>query len=173
MKNPIKILKEEHNLLLHAIETGKHIQDLKDNEYYYELMHDLIIFFRNFTEIYHYPKEENILYPILRSRSEKMSPEFIHEICDNHDDFKAMVAEIENHYLLHNYLSLRITMKKYLEELADHIRTENHVIFSVAGQLLSEKECEEIYDEFMDVDKKYGEKQELRKSYFKMLNQLA
>ncbi len=166
-------MQEEHNLLLHAVETAKHVNDLKDNEYYYELMHDLIIFFRNYTEIYHHPKEENILYPVLRSRSENMSATFIHEICDNHEDFKALVAEIENHYVLRNYAFLRITMKKYLDELTEHIHTENQVILSVAKQLLSKEESAMIYDEFMKVDEKFGEKQALRKGYFKLLNQLA
>ncbi|HEX7413934.1 MAG TPA: hypothetical protein VF411_12650, partial [Bacteroidia bacterium] len=90
MKNPIELLQKEHEIMLQAVATGKEIQKVTEEKLYFSLVHDYIIFIRNFTEIYHYPKEENVLFPMLRNRSEKMNAEFIYEICDNHEDFKSL-----------------------------------------------------------------------------------
>lgn len=172
MKNPIRILQEEHHLLLQAIETGSDIQKVNDNIVFYNLMRDFIIFIRNYTEIYHHPKEETILYPLLQNRSENMSEEFIHEICDNHEDFKSLIAEIENHYVMYDFKQLRKAMITYLELLKEHIKRENKIILSVADKFLTETEKENIYNLFEKIDKSNGEKEELKKALYKINMQI-
>ena len=168
MKDPIRILQDEHTVLLEAIITGRALQKTIDNTVYYKLMHDFIIFIRNFTEIYHYPKEENILFPLLQNRSAAMTKEFIHEISDNHEDFKSMIAEIENHYMIQDSIQLRKTMNNYFEVLAEHIKRENKIILSAADKILSITEKKNIYDQFEKTDKKNGEKEELKKELYKI-----
>ena len=172
MKNPIKLLQDEHKLILQAVEIGKSIQNVKEDKVYYKLIHDFILFIRNYTEVYHYPKEENIFYPLLRNRSEGLNGEFIFEISDNHEDFKALVAEIENHYVNYDYRQLRLTMKKYLKELADHINRENKTILNIASTLFTEKELEILYNKFIELDEKHGDKDELRKQVYKIGEQV-
>lgn len=173
MKDPIRILQDEHTFLLEAIDTGRALQKTIDNKVYYNLMHDFIIFIRNFTEIYHYPKEENILYPLLQNRSAAMTEEFIHEISDNHEDFKSMIADIENHYMMHDYIQLRKTMNNYFEVLVEHIKRENKIILSVADKILSITEKKNIYNQFEKTDKKNGEKEELKKELYKIKELLS
>ncbi len=173
MKNPIKILQEEHKLLLQAVETGKEIQKISDNIVYRDLMHDFIIFIRNYTEIYHHPKEENVLYPLLQNRSKAMSSEFIHEICDNHEDFKSLIAEIENHYVMFDYKQLRKSIAAYFDLLSEHIKRENKIILSAASEILTINEKENIYNQFETIDKKNGEKEELTKDLYKMSLKMA
>jgi len=168
MKNPIELLQEEHTFILEAIEIGKEIQKVEEDKVYFNLIHDFILFIRNYTEIYHYPKEENIFYPLLRNRSEKMTDEFIHEVCDNHEDFKSMMAEIENAFTAHDYSLLRNTMGKYIAALEDHIKRENKIILSAANKLLKENELESISKEFKILDEKYGDKEQLIKNLYKI-----
>lgn len=173
MKNPIKVLQEEHKLLLNAIKTGIEIQNIEDDAIYLKKIHDYILFIRNYTEIYHFPKEELIFYPMLRNRSENMKPEFLHEICDNHEDFKSFIAEIENHYSNLDYRQLRLTMSKYLKEMAEHMTSENKNILGVAAKLFSENELEKLYDSFIELDEKHGDKEQLEKDFYKISSQLS
>ncbi|MBL0047841.1 MAG: hemerythrin domain-containing protein [Bacteroidetes bacterium] len=167
----INTLLEEHKVLLQAIETSKEIQKIKDNDRYFTLMYDMIIFFRNFSEIYHHPKEEGILYPILRNRSANLSTEFMHEICDSHEDFKSIMAEIENVYILYDYKQLRILVSKYMEYLEDHIKKENKIILSVSKSLLNERELDMVATEFDRLDNRHGDKAELINSFYKVKSQ--
>lgn len=163
MQNPLGTLENEHEILFKAIETGKGIQKISDDSCYHELMHDYIICIRNYTELIHYPKEEQVLYPLLRDRTKNMSAEFMHEICDNHEDFKSMLAEVENLFTVHDHARLRKVMNDYLDELAEHLHRENVIILSAARTLLSETEKKEINQAFSDLDAKNRDKANLQK----------
>ena len=164
----INILSEEHKLLLKAVEITKGIQKIEDNDIYYSKIRDIILFFRNFSEIYHHPKEENILYPLLRNRSVNMSPEFIREICDTHEDFKSMMAEIESNYLAYDYHLLRNAIDQYIDGIQEHIQQENKIILSVADKLLNEKELEFALNKFQKHDEDHAGKEELIEDFFKI-----
>ncbi|MCC6371036.1 MAG: hemerythrin domain-containing protein [Bacteroidia bacterium] len=161
MKNPIRTLQDEHQLLIYAITLGTDIQKVKNDERYRILIRDFILFIRNFTEIYHFPKEETIFYPMLRNRSKNMGEDFMHEIYDNHEDFKALVAEIENYYAAYDYFNLRQSIGKYLNEMFDHLNRENRIILNNASALFNESELNSIYKEFCLLDEKFGEKEKL------------
>ncbi len=175
MNNPIQILHEEHLVLLEAVETTKQVQKIQDNKQYRWLIHDLILFFRNFTEIFHHSKEEQILYPVIKNRAEKMSDRFLYEICDNHEDFKAMIAEIENHFENRDYRMLRKTMDTYLKELVEHIEKEEGEILQISAKLLLKNEIEKINEEFKMLDEKLGddEKNKLTRIILNVNSQLS
>ena len=164
----INILLEEHNLLLQAVETARRIQKISDNDTYYTQIRGIILFFRNFTEIYHHPKEDNILYPMLRKHKLNKSEEFIYEVGDNHDEFKRMIADIENTYLFYNCEQLRKTTAIYIQALADHVRKENQIVLSVAESLLDLEELEKASKQFELLDEKIGYKEDLINDYLKI-----
>ena len=163
MKNPITTLLEEHATLSKAISIARKVQKVNDEITYRELMHNLIIFFRNFTEFHHHPKEEDILYPLLRNRTENMTEEFVHEICDNHEDFKVAIAEMETHYVNYNTVMLRKIMDNYLDCYEKHILEENKVVLEVASGLISDDEKTMINNEFLmlEKNKRLNSKEEL------------
>ncbi len=164
----INILLEEHKLLLKAVETARNIQKIPDNEVYYTQIRGIILFFRNFTEIYHHPKEDDMLYPMLRNRSQVISSEFLYEVCDNHDDFKSMIADIEDSYLFYHYDELRNATNIYINALEKHINKEDGIVLSIAHTLLDEKELETVLHEFQDHDERYGYKDDLIKDFLKI-----
>lgn len=173
MKDPIKILEEEHDLLFQAIKTGVEIQKIEDDKLYHNLMNDFILNIRNYTETFHYPKEEQIFYPVLQNKSSKMSPDFIHEICDNHEDFKHHMAEIENLFVFQDYKRLRPTMLKYLHDLEEHLNRENKLILSVSHSLLSTEELESIYLDFVELDQKNRDKTSLKKNLTELAEKIC
>jgi hemerythrin-like domain-containing protein len=164
----INILLEEHRLLLQAVETAKRIQGISDNDTYYTQIRGIILFFRNFTEIYHHPKEDNILYPMLRKHKLNKSEEFINEVGDNHDEFKRMIADIENTYLFYNCNQLRKTTAVYIQAMADHVRKENQIVLSIAESLLDAEELEKALQQFESFDEKVGYKDDLINDYLKI-----
>lgn len=169
----IQTLLDEHKVLLQAIETTKDIQKVEDDGQYFDLMYNMIIFFRNFSEIYHHPKEEEILYPLLRNRSAILSAEFMHEVCDNHEDFKSIMAEIESAYIVYDYKQLRHLVDKYMSYLEEHIKTENKIILSLTKSILNEHELSIVATEFKKMDERLGDKPELIESVKKIKLQLA
>ena len=164
MNNPVEILQEEHRQLLYAVHVARQIQKVDDEETYRELVRDMIIFLRNYTEAYHHPKEEYYLYPLLQNRARSMSEEFVHEVCDNHQEFKALMAAIENHYVMYDYRLLRKTMNDYLDVLSEHIRRENKVVLGVADKLLTAQETRKMAADFAVLDKQDGGKNSLEKN---------
>lgn len=157
MINPIQILRNEHEFLLKAVTTAREVQKISDDKQYRWLIHDLILFFRNYTEVYHHPKEEHILYPMIKNRAEKMNDRFLYELCDNHDDFKAMMADIENYFVSRDYQSLRKTIDTYLLELSEHIEKEEREILHISAHLLTKEEVEKANEDFKTLDDKLGE----------------
>ncbi len=157
MENPIQILHREHMILMDAASTTERVQKIKDNKKYRWLIHDLILFFRNYTEIFHHPKEENVLYPIIKNRSRKINDHLMYEICDNHEDFKALIAEMENHFENRDYELLRKTVDTYLIELVQHIEMEEREILHISENLLVKSEIEKANEDFKTLDEKLGE----------------
>lgn len=168
MNNPIQILLDEHTVLLKAVELSNILQKTEDDTSYRNLLHDVILFFRNFTEIYHHPKEELYLYPLLRNRSENMNEKFIKEICDNHEDFKSLMADTENFYVSYQFKMLRSAFAAYLKLMKEHILRENSIVLSVAEQMLTQEELKSIAQHFKELDEKNGEKEELIKNFKKI-----
>ncbi|MEI6489758.1 MAG: hemerythrin domain-containing protein [Bacteroidota bacterium] len=171
--NAIKILLDEHELLLQAIDTTKQIQAIEDNKQYHLIMNDVILFFRNFSEIYHHPKEEEMFYPLLFKYAANINPDFLHEIYDNHEDFKSLMADIENAYILYDYKFLREMIDRYLAYLEEHIVKENKLIKYVSGKLLEEEDLTSMYESFKELDNKYGGKGEIIEKFYKINLQLA
>ena len=168
MNNPINVLKDEHELLLSAISTAKQIQEIRNNEQYHNKVHDMILFFRNFTELYHHPKEDQILYPVIKGRNKHVSDELIHELCNHHEDLEQLLADVIDAHVAYEYTNLRQTMDRYLKELSAQIESENLTILNVADGLLSDEESGSLFEEFLALDRKDGTKDTLHKRYAKI-----
>ena len=164
----IKILLDEHQLLLHAVGTARNIQKISDDEAYYTQIRGIILFFRNFTEIYHHPKEDEILYPLLRKHASSISPEFLYEVGDNHDDFKVLIADIENIYLFYNCNKLRHCTELYINALEKHILKEDKIVLSIAESLLNEEELALVQNAFEQFDQEIGYKEDLFNDFLKI-----
>jgi hemerythrin-like domain-containing protein len=173
MKNPVYILQEEHQLLTGAIEKARQIQNIQDNDLYHTLMHDVILFFRNFNEICHFPKEDKILFPLLQGRTQKITPVFVDEMCNNHEDLEQFISEIVDAHVLYDYRTVRLAMHKYLQELEEQIETEERELLSIADALLSIEESETAYYEFEKHDARHGVITTIKNSYHKIAGHSA
>ncbi len=167
MTNPnIKILYDEHEIIVNAIDVAKQMKPLleKNTELYETMLRKLILFFRNYADKYHHFKEEEILFPEMNRRNELLEDGVIKEMLENHADFREMIGDIEKNLNDHNYAKANEILVKYTEALLDHIAVENDEVFQMAESIFDNAELEKIGFRFMDCDRDLGEakKEELK-----------
>lgn len=169
MKSPIKVLYDEHEVIISAIEITKDAGKLiSHNEIAYEmLIRDLLNFFKLYADQYHHNKEEKILFPEMNKKNEFLEDGVIKEMLDNHEDFRSMIANIEILLDKKDYLGTQQMLHIYSEALLDHIAVENDEVFQMAETLFDATELEKIYFRFADNDREVGEGKKIE-----LLNQL-
>jgi len=169
MKSPIKVLYDEHEVIISAIEITKDAGKLiSQNEIAYEmLIRDLLNFFKLYADQYHHNKEEKILFPEMNKKNELLEDGVIKEMLDNHEDFRSMIADIETLLDKKDYLSTQKKLQIYTEALLDHIAVENDEVFQMAETLFDAAELEKIYFRFDDSDREVGGEKKIE-----LLNQL-
>ncbi len=161
MNNPVSILHDEHQLLLDAIRKAALIQETRDNDLYHERVHDIILFFRNFTELYHYPKKDKILYPLLSGRSDEIDSRTIKALNERHQDMEQLLADIVDAHVSYDYAELRATLNKYMDELSAQITHEHNTILAIAPALLTSDEAGELIARFQELDRQHGTRETL------------
>jgi hemerythrin-like domain-containing protein len=168
MNNPVSILREEHELLFNAIDKARQVQNIQDNDVYHTMIHDIILFFRNFNEICHHAKEDKILFARLEGRTQKITAAFVNEMCNNHEDLEQFISEIVDAHVLYDYRTVRLAMDKYISELSEQLEIEEREILTIADALLSNEESEDIMAEFARHDARHGVIASIKSSYNKI-----
>jgi hemerythrin-like domain-containing protein len=154
----MKILYDEHEIIINAIDAAKHARTLieKDSMQYERTVRELIVFFRNYADKFHHFKEEEILFPEMNKKNELLADGIIKEMFDNHDEFRSMIKKIEKFLDEKNYVQAQKQMEAYGEELMNHIAVENDEVFQMAESLFDVAELEKILGRFQDCDRELG-----------------
>lgn len=177
MKDPIKVLFAEHDIIIAAVDIAKEADKLiETNEVGYEkLIRELISFFREYADQYHHNKEEKILFPEMGKRNELLEDGVIKEMLENHEDFRSMIKSIETFLDKKDYTKAQQQLLSYSEALLDHIAVENDEVFQMAESLFDTNELEKIYFHFEDCDREIGmqRKTELEKKLNEMQQYLV
>ncbi len=160
MNRFIKILYDEHTVIVNAIDIAKQLRSLvgRDDGMYEKSLRKLITFFREYADKYHHHKEELILFPEMNKRNELLEDGIVKEMFENHEDFRESIGRIVAKLDQKDYSAAQEELEKYTEALLDHIAVENDEVFQIAELLLSEAELEKIGYRFIDCDKDLGEK---------------
>ncbi|MGE0568372.1 MAG: hemerythrin domain-containing protein [Bacteroidia bacterium] len=163
MKDPIKVLFEEHEIILSAIEVAKQTDKLlaKDEIAYQKIVRQLIHFFRVYADQFHHYKEEKILFPEMNKKNELLEDGVIKEMFEHHEDFRNMIKSIENFLEKKEYMRAQQQLHIYIEVLLDHIAVENDEVFQMAETLFDKDELEKIYFRFNDCDREIGEQKKM------------
>jgi hemerythrin-like domain-containing protein len=128
----------------------------RNNEAYETAVNQLISFFREYGDKLHHYKEEQVLFPLLMSKSEFSQPSLVDELEDHHELFREYMSTIETALRKANYEKVQETLVKYSGDLLDHIAAENDELFVMAESLMSEDELEAMYFNFIDFDAQVG-----------------
>ncbi|MEI8280138.1 MAG: hemerythrin domain-containing protein [Bacteroidota bacterium] len=158
MNNSLKILFDEHEIIVNAIDTAKSASSLigKDDDLYVNIIRQLITFFKTYADQFHHYKEEVILFPEMSKRNELIAEGVIKEMFENHEDFREMIRNIESHLNVKEFKAAQSLLEKYTEALLDHIAVENDEVFPIAETILDNAELEMIFYRFQDCDRDLG-----------------
>jgi hemerythrin-like domain-containing protein len=160
--NPfLKLLYDEHEIIVNAIDVAKQSESLigVDDALYEKTVRELIGFFRNYADKYHHYKEEMILFPEMKKKNEFLEDGVIKEMFDNHEEFRDMIRSIEKDLDGKNFIAAQLDLNNYGEALLDHIAVENDEVFQMAETLFDDAELERISFRFQDCDRDLGDKQ--------------
>lgn len=160
MQQPVKILYDEHEIIVSAIELAKQTAALWKTkpDRFEKTLRELISFFRNYADKFHHYKEEEVLFPEMNRKNELLKNGLIKEMFDNHADFREMLGSIEVHLNNKNFALADQQLLEYTEKLLDHIAVENDEVFQMAEALFTPDELEKINFRFADWDNELGGK---------------
>lgn len=165
MNKTLQLLYDEHEIIVNAIYASRQSGTLigKEDDRYEKNIRELIDFFRSYADQYHHHKEEIILFPEMVKRNEMLEDSVIHEMLENHEDFREMIRDIEKKIDEKKYDDAQKQLNQYTEALLNHIAVENDEVFQMAESLFDDGELDNLGFRFNDCDRELGDtqKQEL------------
>lgn len=163
MNKAVQLLTKEHEVIRIAIAKTLALfsSGTSDNTHSEELKMRLD-FFKNYADQYHHKKEEQVLFPEMIKRNEMLEFGVVHEMLENHEDFREMILEIETLIDEEDLVSAQKEFQSYSEKLLEHMAVEDDEVFQIAETLISEDELLTIYYRFQDCDRELGELQKMQ-----------
>lgn len=158
MRSPgIQMLIHEHDVILKAIEQVNHIlksQDLSSNS---ESLLWFLKFFREYGDLYHHRKEEDVLFYLIEKKDQMLAMGIVKALTEHHEMFREDLRKAQNALSNNDWISARNILNSYFSNLKDHISAENDEFFISVDQLLDDSEKESLYFSFLDKDRELDE----------------
>lgn len=157
--NPMYVLNREHEIIcrLEAVVKSLRGQWATDENVYRESVSNVLRFLKEYSDSYHHFKEEEVLFPAISNHPDFNLDAVLHELLEHHENFREYAADINLAVNDGKWNDAQQILEKYFGQLLDHIAIENDELFIMAENLFSEKEREELYFRFADVDRDLGE----------------
>ncbi len=157
MNEVVKVLTREHENIKRAIDnTHALFADIEAGNVDISEMNERITFFRTYADGYHHHKEEEVLFPEMIKRNEMLEYGVIHEMLQNHEDFREMLADLEEAVNASDIQGAKKKFEAYSEALLEHIAVEDEEVFQIAETIMSEDELLTILYRFEDCDRELG-----------------
>lgn len=153
----LQMLYDEHEVILQAADRVEALLTLKDISKEVKTLQDLVTFFRQYGDLYHHHKEEDILFSLLMQKNERLATGILSALTEHHELFREVLKKTEQAIMQKEWKVVRDNLKQYVDDLTDHIGAENEELFVVAEQLLDEEEKSSLYFSFLDKDRELGE----------------
>lgn len=153
-------LSTEHALVLRVTRAGEQeVRYMRDTgEYRPEALEALVDFFEYFTEGYHDPKEEGLLFARLCRRGLSPDAGVLAQFYREHKEFTSRLTAIA-HWLRAakregggDVADLAQQMDDYLNLMRSHIDCEENLLFGLANGLLTDQDQEELGEAFDSIE---------------------
>lgn len=152
-----KILEDEHRLVLEVLDAAEKECDHIDATgcCHPDLMSDMLEFFRYFNDGLHDPKEEGLLYARCHKRGMTDQDEPLEQMIGEHewcrgmlDQLQSVLEEIKAGGHGGRCRDFSGWLREYIEVSRCHIEVEETLFFDTASHYLTEKDLEELSEEF-------------------------
>jgi len=157
---PTEILMQEHRVIEQVLDCLEILAQRgeADGSVDWESVEQTIDFFQNFADRCHHHKEENCLFPMLEQKdfSPEQGPTSVmreeHEVGRQHIrgmQEAAANAASESSQAIAGFLS---HAQAFVQLLRNHIQKEDHCLFQMADQALTEQEQKQLMESFARVE---------------------
>ncbi len=157
---PTEILKQEHRVIeqvMNCLETMAQRAETGD-ALDVESVNQAIDFFSNFADKCHHGKEEDCLFPLLEekgfSREQGPTGVMLHEHDEGRRHVRGMAAAVSkvesgNAEATSDFVA---HARAYVQLLREHIQKEDHCLFQMTDQALSEQDQLNLLESFANVE---------------------
>ena len=175
-----EILSAEHQVIKQVLQCLKRMaeQCRAQGRLEAEPAREAIDFFRNFADLWHHAKEETQLFPIMESRGIAREQGPIGVMIDEHAAGRTRISAMEEAIDgaaagdAKAVTEFCYQARVYIEMLRQHIEKEDHCLFPMADQALTESDQQQQLDAFAQADEKNGGDVK-REMYLTLANRLA
>ena len=157
---PTEILMQEHRVIEQVLDCLELIAQRGENEKNLDLesANQAIDFFQNFADRCHHGKEEECLFPMLEQKgfSPEEGPTGV--MRQEHEAGRRYICGMEEAIAAISggdsqaIAAFASNARAFVQLLRDHIQKEDHCLFSMADQALSEQEQQQVMDSFANVE---------------------
>lgn len=149
MKEVIKVLSSDHEIIAGKIKVLQSLIDMESAERFPKIQ-EVLIFFEDFLFKSHHIKEEQVLYAWMVGQNERSDSELIKKIIDDHNSFHQASRELTNN--IDNFINKRTSpteksilfdLSEFIANYIDHMESEESFIYEIASSLKISIEEEE------------------------------
>ena len=170
MTSALEMLSEEHQNILKVIQLLMDEASFnQDKEINTELFQKIISFFREYADKFHHAKEEDILFIELRKDDVSMHCDPTEQMEHEHVLGRNFVNKIEEGLNELNKEKISDNAFAFANMLREHISKEDHILYPMAEQALSQEKKDAILEEFNEVQEKFSETNEKQLNFVKKL----
>ncbi len=176
---PTEILSQEHRVIELVLDCLERMADdaVASQQIDASSAREAIQFFRHFADGCHHAKEENQLFPFMESKgfSRTSGPVgvMLYEHVVGRDAVRQMEQAIDDFGCGREGAAERFAAhaRRYIDMLRQHIQKEDHCLFAMADQALSDNEQATLLERFAQAERQLGEG--TRERYLAMAEDLA
>lgn len=154
MTTPTAILRDEHELLLKALEVLRGAADRLEHggEITDEWWSDMIGWLRGFADRSHHAKEEALLFPAMVERGVPLGGGPVAIMLHEHAEGRAMLLAME----VESPARRALHAAQYIDRLRAHIDKENQFVFPRADAVLDERAQSALVARFRAMEEEQG-----------------
>ena len=154
MKDVTGMLKEEHQLILKAIDVllNECVQLDEGQELEKSFFEKVIDFIKNYADKFHHAKEEDILFEKLNSDTVQMHCNPIPQMLYEHDTGRDFVKGMERGLEENDKKTVIENARGYAYLLKDHIMKEDNILYPMAEEALNDEQKDSILKEYNEVE---------------------
>jgi len=163
MNDSIKILMDEHKLILRVIENIENeCEGIKrGNPLNVEFFKAAIDFIRNYADKLHHAKEEDILFKEFCKNEENLHCNPVEQMLHEHELGRGFIGAMEDGVNEKNSKKVVENALNYCELLKDHIYKEDNIMYPMSEEIINGKIWTGMLKKFKEIDLK--RKSEIKK----------
>jgi hemerythrin-like domain-containing protein len=156
---PSAVLRAEHRVIVRVLDVLRHLVARSERSESFEIdsLKRCVTFFRLFADACHHAKEEDLLFPVLEERGIPRDGGPIGVMLHEHAVARQLTRQMAEALAAFDRGDVEAertfcgTAREYIALLTDHIQKEDHCLFAMGDQAMTEDDQASLCKKFCDV----------------------